>query len=254
MGMPYQPVYPVSGNVPGSRDKALFYALLATAVLYILACVVRIYEVNQAKDVVEGAGTIDDFLSHANVADKVRWVALVLLLVLLGLFIAFYTTIGKRLGPPARVRLTRSPAFITWRVGIVVSLLMSLFFNSAVDATSAASLESILNRDMLYYALRAAIGCVYIWCAFSMRNLAGQLAASTPPFVPPQPGGYPMQGGYPTPGGYPVQGGPQAYGQPPAPYGQPPAGYGQPPAGYGQPGWTPPADPAAPNWNDPQRQ
>ena len=48
MGMPYQPVYPVSGNAPGSRDKALFYAVLASAALYIIACVVRIYEVSQA--------------------------------------------------------------------------------------------------------------------------------------------------------------------------------------------------------------
>ncbi len=246
MGMPYQPMYPVSGNTVGGRDKALCYAVVASAALYIIACAVHIYALATFNSLVEDGDVFTDRAnSVASLANNSQWAVLVLLFVTLGLFIAFFSLLNRRLvarvGP--RASLSRTPAFITWRVGVVVSLLLSFFLNSSVDSSSPDA-SSALDRELLYYAVRMVIGGVYIWCAFSMRKAAAQLATSAPAFTPPPQAGYPVPGAYPVQGGgYPVQGG----GYPVQ------GGYPQPPVDYGQqPGWAPPADPTAPNWNDPQ--
>jgi len=175
-------MYPVSGNAPGSRDKALFYLVLASAALYVIACVVRIYEVSQGIDVLKSGGQPGEYLSHANVAHDASLAAFTLLLLLLGLFIAFHTTLGKRLGNAGRAVLHRSPAFTAWRIGIIASVLLSVFTNPLLATGSSLSeMESDLDLDMVYYVLRAVLACVYIWCAFSLRKKALQLATSAPP-------------------------------------------------------------------------
>ncbi|HKD98402.1 MAG TPA: hypothetical protein VKB69_12545 [Micromonosporaceae bacterium] len=189
MSTPYQQMYPVSGGRVNGRDNALFIGVLVSAVLYVIACVVRLYAAASLNGMIHqrlnGDGSVDQAKvdSMAKLADNSRWAALFLLLLTLVLFIAFYTTLNRRLAlMGSRGSLSRTPAFVTWRVGVVVSLVLSLFLNATVNTSSLEALSSALDKDMFYYALRAAIGCVYIWCAFSMRKAAERFATATPAF------------------------------------------------------------------------
>src|SRR5262249_53246278 len=101
----------------------------------------------------------------------------------------------SRAGRPGAVR--RLPAYIAWRIGIIASLVLTVFLTRRV--TDVASYR---HEQTTYFVIRLVIGGLYIWCALRMHKAASTLPTLAPPgarpgYFHPPPGPTPSGPYYP---------------------------------------------------------
>ena len=122
-------------------------------------------------------GQSSQYLSHANVAHAASWVAFALLSCCWDCSSRSTPRSAsgwkRRPGRPQPLARVHRLAGRHRRVAAAVGV-----HNPYGERHLRPRVESDLDLDMIYYALRAVIACVYIWCAFSLRKKALQLAAS----------------------------------------------------------------------------
>jgi Na+-driven multidrug efflux pump len=171
-------------------ENVVAFAVALLAAAYAIVCLVGIASIKQnAAGNRPSDATIHSTLAFNqhinNVEQAVFWVMYIA-------FFAWMMSLNSRFRAAGRGRVVRQlTAWKVWRVSIVVSLLLVIVLRSHDSTvTSASTALSEDHRQMGYLALRAAIGCLYVWVALSMRVAARSLYAPRPTAgIPAQPTG-----------------------------------------------------------------
>jgi len=195
-------------------ENLLFGVVVLGAAAYAVCCAVRLYTLNALvhlmNQIIAGNNPSDASVTSkinsdnnaANAVQALFWAMYVF-------FIIWTIVLNSRFRAAGRAgALRKLPAWITWRVGVIVSIVILVVVRSNdTNATTPSAVISDAHKDMLYIAVRMIIGGVYVWCAFSMHKAARSLRAgvTTPPapaYPPVQ--GYPPAQSYPTAPTYPT--------------------------------------------------
>jgi hypothetical protein len=167
----------------------LFVALLVAASIgYSVACVVALAAVGSLRSTAEqvlagqhlDAITIQARLtavSHASgIAAGLGWLALAVFFI--------WSVIVRRSFRASRqaMRPVRSWAYRVWFLAIVVSVLLAAGVSLGFDSVrTVADVHRAATFDMTLFAIRAAVGLIYVWCAVAMFAARRHLEPAPPP-------------------------------------------------------------------------
>jgi hypothetical protein len=189
-------------------ENLLFGVVVLSAAGYAGCCAVRLYTLNALVHVMNQI-TAGNSPSDASVTSKINAdnsaanAVQALFWAMYVFFIIWTIVLNSRFRAAGRAgALRKLPAWITWRVGVIVSILILVVVRSTGNDTTPSQVISDAHKEMLYIAVRMIIGGVYVWCAFSMHKAARSLrtGALTPsgPSAPAYPAVYPPAQSYPT--------------------------------------------------------
>ncbi len=184
----------MSGSAPPTRAKVpaweyLFIGLLVAASIgYSVACVISLAAVGSIRSIAAQvlAGQHPDGIiiqirltavSHAtDIAAGLGWLALVVFFVWSVIMRRRFRASGQTL------RLVRSWAYRAWLLAVVVSVLLAAGVAGGFDSVrTVADVHRAATFDVTFFAIRGAVGLIYIWCAAAMFAARRHLEAAPPP-------------------------------------------------------------------------
>ena len=183
----------MSESAPPTRVKVpaweyLFVGLLVAASIgYSVACIVALAAVGSIRSIAAQvlAGQHPDGIliqarltavSHAtDIAAGLGWLALTVFFVLSVIVRRRFRASGQTL------RLVRSWAYRAWLLAVVASLLLAAGVAGGFDSVrTVADVHRAATYDMTFFAIRAAVGLIYIWCAAAMFAARRHLEPAPP--------------------------------------------------------------------------
>src|SRR5262249_50577762 len=169
------------GPTKPSRDWAVVgqFALAAAAMLcaafYAVACAVDLFATNGIRSLAHAVAS-GQFASSAAISAKIAFydhardaVAAAFWLMYV-LFFSLLLVIGRRhRAAGLRPQFSRVPAYNAWRIGVVVSLVVLVV--AATTASKSGTPPALAHNatgEMAILGVRIAVGCLYVWCAWSI--------------------------------------------------------------------------------------
>lgn len=166
-------------------NRLFSVAMAVLAALYAIICAVRVYLLHADAAMVAKIAEAPHSVSRAS-ADSLAHMEKFFDDAYQGLFWSLYLVsvvwfvvlfVKFRAAGKGRV-MSRTLAWQVWAAGLLVALVISFFTKATPDDSPAADYVSNDHAGMVFMAIRAVVGVLYVWVAIRMRRSSDPVLAN----------------------------------------------------------------------------